>query len=252
MRTLLNITVFCLCFASLATKAKEYVVGVEDVSYYPLFDFRNSKTSYTKELLDEFGRQYGHKFIYLPLPIKRFSRWLIEEQIDFKYPDNVRWEDGSVDNSSFIYSEATITLVAGTLTLKDGKISPNNVRVVGTLLGFYPTHWVDLIKQNKVTLYEDPSTMVLIRQMLRGHVDAIDLEPSVVNHHLSLLGKPGLITLNRDFDYEVYSYYLSTIKHADVIKQFNEFLRDNQEYLKKLRSKFNIVDYTPYLDGKAN
>jgi hypothetical protein len=104
---------------STCATADKFVVGVEDIAYYPLFDYKNKKTSYSKEMLEEFGRQYGHQFSFLPLPIKRFSRWLVDEQIDFKYPDNVRWEDGSVDTSKFVYSDATIQLVAGTHTLKD-------------------------------------------------------------------------------------------------------------------------------------
>lgn len=239
-----------LLMSSIAS-AKDFVVGVEDVSYYPLYDFSNGRGGYTQALLDEFGRQYGHTFTYLPLPIKRFSKWLIEHQIDFKYPDNVRWNPEGRVYDSFVYSEPTVRLVAGTLTLPQSELTPDKLRVLGTLLGFYPTQWIDKIKSGQVKLYEHSSTLVLIQQALRGHVDGIDIEPSVVNHHLKLLGKPGGLKVNKKFTYEVYDYYLSTIRHKDVILQFNEFLRNNKTFVAELQKKFEIIDPTPYENKKA-
>jgi len=246
--------IFCLLalINSYATYAKTYVIGVEDVPYYPLYDFRNGNASYTSDLFNEFGRQYNHEFEFLPLPIKRFSMWLLEEQIDFKYPDNVRWNDNlfidnkHVNTDTFIYSESTIKLVAGTITPVGKHIDRNNLKVLGTLLGFYPTQWIKQIENKKVVLYESSSTLVLLQQVLRGQVDGIDIEPSVVNHHLKLLGKPNALAINRNFTYEVYDYYLSTIKHEKVIKQFNQFLKDNQQFLKILREKYQIIDHRPY------
>jgi DNA-binding transcriptional ArsR family regulator len=93
--------------------------------------------------------------------------------------------------------------------------------------------------------------MILIQQMLRGDIDGIDIEPSVVNHHLDKLGKRGLIQIDKRFTFEVYAYYLSTIKHGPVIIQFNQFLKDNNVWLEQLRKKFKIVDHRPYLKQKS-
>ena len=93
-----------LLLCCLPVKAKTYVIGVEDVPYYPLYDFRNGKVSYASELLNEFARQYNFDIQFMPVPIKRFSRWLIEEQIDFKYPDNEIWntEKAAVQGSQHV------------------------------------------------------------------------------------------------------------------------------------------------------
>lgn len=246
-----RLLILVLSLSSFSPAAQEFVVGVEDISYYPLYDFPSGRGGYTKDLLDEFGRQYGHKFVYLPLPIKRFSRWLIEHQIDFKYPDNVRWNPDGKVYKDFVYSDATISLVAGTMTLSEKYHSREQIKVLGTLLGFHPTQWINEIKAGDVKLYEHSSTLVLIQQVLRGHVDGIDLEPSVVNYHLKLLGKNEALTVNKNMSYEVYNYYLSTIRHKDVIAQFNEFLRRNQGYLKKLRAKYQIIDISPYTKKPA-
>ena len=245
-KSFLIVALWLCVFGIFPSSAKDYVVGVEDVSYYPLFDFGQGRESYAKELIDEFGRQYGHTFTYLPLPIKRFSKWLIEEQIDFKYPDNVRWNASQTAHETFIFSDSTIRLVAGTITVADKPMPKDRLKVLGTLLGFYPTLWINEIKRKEVTLYESSATLVLLQNVLRGQVDAIDIEPSVVMHHLKRLGRPNALALNTNYKFEVYDYYLSTIRHGDVIAEFNQFLKDNQAYLIKLRKKYEIFDHRPY------
>lgn len=61
----------------LKAASKEFIIGVEDVSYFPLFDFKTHRNTFSRELLDTFAKSKGYKFTYLPLPIKRFERWLM-------------------------------------------------------------------------------------------------------------------------------------------------------------------------------
>mgnify|MGYP000161826655 CR=1 FL=1 len=246
MKTVILLFCFLHFCSSGRAESTSFVVGVEDLSYYPLFDFGRGGESYTKELLDEFGRQYDYKLTYLPLPIKRFDRWLLDDQIDFKYPDNARWYPNNKAPESFIFSNSTVRLVAGTITPVTKEYTRKNLKVLGTLLGFYPTQWVDQIKNKEVTLFESSSTLVLLQQVLRGQVDGVDIEPSVVAHYLSVIGKPGALQINKNFSYEVYDYFLSTIKHQNVIEEFNQFLVKNKAFIEKLRKKYNIFDHRPY------
>lgn len=227
--------------------SKEFVIGVEDIPYYPLFDFNQTTPTYTTELFNEFGKQYGHTFRYVPLPIKRFEKWLEENEIDFKYPDNPRWFADKNAHKNLIFSDSTLELVAGTLTKSDSDLTEDNFKVLGTILGFYPSIWIEKIIDKQINLFEHPSTMVLVRQVLEGQLDGIDLEMSVVNHYLAKLGREGELIINKDFKYEVYDYHLSTIKHKDVILQFNAFIAKNKTYILQLKTKFNIIDHKPYL-----
>jgi len=242
-----SILLICCGFTAHLAKAGEYYVGVENVPYFPLFDFNNEAPNFTKDLLDEFGRQYNHTFHYVALPIKRFERWLVEEDIDFKYPDNVRWSSDRELYSQFTFSNSTIKLVAGTITLNEFKGGRDNLKVLGTLLGFHPTLWMEDIKAGRVTLYEHSSTMVLLQQLLRGQIDGINLEQSVVNYHLTKLGKQNEVKINKNFTYQVYDYQLSTIKHKKVIEQFNQFLTQNRAFVSQLKQTYQIVDHTPYI-----
>jgi ABC-type amino acid transport substrate-binding protein len=230
-------------------QAQEFIIGVEDVSYYPLFEFKSNRNTHSRELLDTFAAAKGYKFIYLPLPIKRFQSWLIEDKIDLKYPDNSRWYADVKATDKFIFSKSTIKLVAGTSVLKSSlKKNKSEFKSIGTLLGFYPTHWIAQIKSGQVKLYEDVSTKILVQQLVAGHIDGIDIEPSVIHYYLEELGKPSDTSIiDRRYEYDVYDFHFSTIKHPEIIKEFNKFLKNNKPLLEKLNKKYKIIDYRPYL-----
>jgi hypothetical protein len=230
-------------------QAQEFIVGVEDISYYPLFEFQSDRNTHTKELLNTFAASKGYKFTYLPLPIKRFERWLLEDKIDFKYPDNSRWYADDSVTRKLTFSQSSIWLIAGTSVLKSSiKRKKSDLKSVGTLLGFYPTTWIDEIKSGKVELYEDASTKILVQHLIAGHIDSIDIEPSVINYYLKELGQPtDTVVIDRKYKYDVYGFNFSTIKHPQIIKEFDEFLKSNSVLLEQLNKKYNIVDYRPYL-----
>jgi len=243
--------IYCLLSLSVFSnlQAKEFIIGVEDVSYYPLYEFKSSRNTHTRELLDTFAASKGYKFTYLPLPIKRFQSWLIEDKIDLKYPDNSRWYADEKITNKFTFSKSAIKLVAGTSVLKSSlKKNSSEFKSIGTLLGFYPTHWIEQIQSGQVELYEDVSTKILVQQLVAGHIDGIDIEPSVIHYYLEELGKPSDTSIiDRRYEYDVYDFHFSTIKHPEIIQEFNEFLRKNKALLDQLNKKYKIMDYKPYL-----
>ncbi len=244
---------FLFCFLLLLlpkiSLSQEFVIGVEDVPYYPLFEFKSNRNTHTKELLNKFAASKGYTFTYLPLPIKRFDTWLLEDKIDFKYPDNARWYGDASLREKFTFSQSTIKLVAGTTVLKSSlKKDATAFKSLGTLLGFHPTTWIDKIEQGEVELHEDRSTKILIKQLLEKHIDGIDLEPSVIRNYLTELGKSTEIAvIDKRYRYDVYDYHFSTIKYPEIIKEFDEFLSENKPLLEEMNKKYNIIDYRPYL-----
>jgi len=243
--------IFCVFFQvyNKNAHAQEYIIGVEDVAYYPLFDFKSNKNTFSKELLDKFAASKGYTFVYLPLPIKRFDKWLLEEKIDFKYPDNSRWYPDPNLKNQYSFSHSTIKLVAGTTVLKSFlQKDIAEFKSIGTLLGFYPTTWLEQIKSGQVALYEDVSTKILIRQLISNNIDGIDIEPSVIKHYLTELGHSAKeVVIDKRYRYDVYDYHFSTIKYPKIIKEFNQFLSKNKELIKKMKVKYNIIDHTVYL-----
>ncbi len=228
----------------------KYVVGVEALSYYPLYQGDGkSFRGYARELLDEFGKSKGHRFTYKAVPVKRLYFEFLTNKMDFKYPDNSRWYSKTKTTAQFTFSESTIKLVAGTSVLKSSlKKNRSEFNSIGTLLGFYPTHWIEQIKSGQVKLYEDVSTKILVQQLVAGHIDGIDIEPSVIRYYLEELDKPSDTSIiDRRYSYDVYDFHLSTIKHPEIIKEFNKFLTNNKALLEQLNKKYKITDYRPYL-----
>ena len=108
-----------LSFSALA--AKEYIIGVEDVQYYPLFDFSandTSRPSFSRDLLIHFFESEKLNYKFVALPIKRFDKWFIEHNIDFKFPDNFRWRADNKNELNIHFSDPVLTLTAGTYVLK--------------------------------------------------------------------------------------------------------------------------------------
>jgi polar amino acid transport system substrate-binding protein len=242
--------VLCVLYFPVKTNAQNdtLLIGVEDVAYFPLYDFTEDRNNHAKALLDEFAKHVGIKFSYIPLPIKRFGDWLEAGKIDFRYPDSPLWKNEGDSSIPLIYSQPAINLVSGTIILrKNQHWQEDNIKRLGTLLGFHPTFWQPEIKAGDVTLVQHPSTTVLVQQLLHGYVDALDLEPSVVHAQLRHLKKsPQEAILAQNMRYQVYSYRLSTTKHPQVINQFDKFLENNPKLLKQLRAQFKIFDHQPY------
>lgn len=240
---LLLVTVSTFC------QAKHFVIGVQDISYFPLYDFPNP--SFAKELLDKFAEKKGYTFDYLPLPIKRINNWFSDNNIDFKFPDNSRWLGGDFDYDQVTYSEPIVELIACAVVSKNNRtITQQEVKKLGTLLGFHPTLWLDAIAQGKTELIESPSTLNIVRQVVFGSVDATNIEPNVVFHHLRLLKQEHTLVIADHIPFETYHYHLSTIKHQDILEQFNQFLRDNKPFIESLKKRYNILDPRPYRQWK--
>lgn len=235
---------FC-CLAFCSVEAKTFTVGVQAVSYSPLYDFPNK--SHSQELLDAFAKSKGYKFTYLPLPIKRTNYWYEENAIDFKYPDSTRWSSGRSVYAKLKFSDPVVKLIAGVIVRPEnvGK-KRTQIKTLATVLGFHATMWLDLIASGNTKLVETPSPINIVKQVLYGYVDATNIEPSVVNYNLALMGREGELIVDKTLPYEVYTYQLSTIKYENILLEFNQFLKKNQKLLEKLRKKYYITDTREY------
>lgn len=228
--------------------AKEFVIGVEAVSYYPLFDYAHQqvdKPSFSSAVLTKFFQSKGYKFRFLPLPIKRFNKWFIEENIDFKFPDNQRWRTAKNDQLAVHYSAPVITLTAGSYVLKRNKqLARNKVKSLATIFGFFPTLWYDRINQGKLTVVTENTPYAVVKHLLHGNVEVVNIDYNVILHNLKLHNMPeDSVVLNRQIHHENYAYHLSSINYPNIIDEFNQFLADNKLLIAQLKAEFNIQEF---------
>jgi polar amino acid transport system substrate-binding protein len=141
-----------------------YHIGVENIDYYPHFAFGYKKNSFAKEVLEHFFASQNTTVTFVSLPLKRFNQWYSEENIDFKYPDNPDWRQGETLNLPITYSTEVIKLTAGsTVPLKKVGIARDKITRLGTVLGFYPTLWIDRINAKQTMVIDDPNVLSVIR-----------------------------------------------------------------------------------------
>ncbi|ASP46983.1 hypothetical protein [Cognaticolwellia beringensis] len=228
-------------------QAKEYVIGVEDVSYYPLYDFSIEgvdRDSFTKELLSTFFRHQGYKYKFVALPVKRFDKWYVEETIDFKFPDNERWRSGESKKLKLTFSQPVLYLIAGTFVLKKNKNKPREaIKRLGTIFGFFPTLWYDRVDNNTIELVENSSSYSLVKHLLYDNIDAVNIERNVIDYNLKLLNKAqDAVVLNKHIQHQRYAFHFSTILHPKIIQEFDQFLNDHSQQIADLKNKYGIVE----------
>ncbi len=240
--------VLCFFCAAISVYAKEieYIVGVEDVSYYPLFDFSPNDTnrpSFTRDLLTTFFESHQLPYRFVALPIKRFDKWFIEQNIDFKFPDNDRWREDKEYTLNIVFSQPVIQLKGGTYVLKkNSNFTSDKVRKLATITGFHPTLWLNEVKNKQVILYQESSPLSIVRHLLRENTDATNIDKNVINYQLKKLHKENTVVLAKNITHQNYYYHFSSIKYPAIIELFNKFLADNQKYIESLKQKYHIVE----------
>ena len=246
-------TVFFMC-VSYCSHAADFIIGVEDIAYSPYFNFKTQAPSFSKDLLDKFAQDDGHKITYLPLPINQFSKWLFEENIDFKFPDNRRWQEAwDPRHLDIYYSDDIIRMTAGTVILRKNQHEKQDYfKNIGIITGFLPTQWIEQVKQGNVKIIEESSPKVLVNQLVHNIVDGLDIDLAVANYHLKELKLQKELVVGKNTSRQVFAYQLSSLKYPLIIDQFNLWLAKNHSFTQKLKQQYGIHNVEPDLDDINN
>lgn len=231
---------------TLSTHAEEYVIGVENIEYFPIYAKRDGKYSgYARSLFDEFAARSGHTFIYKPLPIKRLFKGFIDGDIDFKFPDSPYWKQDLKKGKDVKYSDSVIEYVDGVLVAPEnvGK-GKANLKSLGVLRGFTPWDYLGDIKNKQIALKEVNSLESLIKMTKVGRLDGVYFNVIVANYfqEKTLFDKGGVI-FDSSLPHTRSHYYLSSIQYPEIIKEFNEFLASNQGLVAAMKAKYEVNLY---------
>lgn len=219
------------------------VIGVENQPYLPAFTYENGEyRGFARELFDAFGRDKGYRIEYRALPIPRLYASFFEGQIDCKFPDNPNWKSDQRQGLHITYSEPVMASVDGVFVLPGGKISKaDDIRILGTVSGFTPWAWQERIKAGQVTVSENPGFEALIRQALAGRVDGAYANVAMVNYQLDqVLRKPAALVFRVDLPNSRNDYHLSSLRHPEVVREFNQWLKQNRAAVAALKKKHGV------------
>jgi polar amino acid transport system substrate-binding protein len=228
-----------------AAADKEYTIGVEELQYYPLHTTSKEHvfSGFARDVLDAFARQQGYTLRYVPLPINRlYVAFLKDGTVDFKYPDNPKWKGELRGTLKVSYSAPLVVSEEGALVLPKNKGRPlHRVKSLGTVLGFTPWPYLPAIDRRALFLSVDDDLDGLLRHALAGHIDAVYANVDVADYVLSEKMKmPGSLVFDAGLPHARSDFSLSSLRHPEVLKEFDAFLRREQVLLRQLRIKYKL------------
>ncbi len=238
---------FIIIFVSfyLAAQGKEYTIGVENIDWYPYYNFMEGEQSksHVKELLDTFAVSKGYVFKYKPLPVTRLLYDFLQGEVDFKYPDHPYWSPEIRAGKTITYSEPIAIFTGGAMVLPKNKgRGISKFKTLGIIRGFTPWQWMDSIKQYDITVSQNVTAEGLLLQVLAGRIDGADMEPSVANHILIEMKKPGALVFDETLPTVQGGFLLSTIKYSAIIDELNAFIAANPKLMNQLKTKYGILN----------
>lgn len=230
-----------VCAVAAKDQAAAYVVGVQDLDYYPIYatDPAGRYSGYARELLDLFARRSGIRLVYQVRPVKRLVGEFVAGQVDFMFPDNPRWDAVAKQGKAVVYSQPAVTFQDAVMVLPDH--AGRKLRSLGIVHGFTAWKFLPDISAGRLSLQEAPGPKNLVDMALLGRVDGVNLAQQVAQYHLKGMSKPGALVPDLSLMPQVNSqYHLSSIRHPDIIQRFDQFLQTERAEVVALKFKYGL------------
>lgn len=232
--------VLALAVTPASGQSGRYVVGVEDLDYYPIYAVRGGEyVGAARDILDAFAKDAGLSFSYQAMPITRLTSEMVSGGVDFKFPDNAYWLADLRKGKNIAYSQAVIAYIDGVMVLPANKGRPlPQFNTLGTVTGFTPFAWQTTLKEGRVRLIENPQMRALQKQVLTGRIDGAYASVAVANHLLRQdLRQPGALVFDPALPHTRSDYFLSSAKHPEIIKRFDAWLKTNAARVSAIKTK---------------
>jgi len=245
MNRLLPLLVCLYLGLTAPAQAETFKVGVELQPYMPYYSVQEGQyLGYGRDLLDAFAVHQGHTFIYQPLPVRRLLSDFLAGKVDFKFPDNPRWNANLKQGYQLHFSQPAVPAIDGVLVkpqfLGQGKA---RIRRLGTQRGFTPWPYLQDIRAGRIILIQANQIDSLLAMALSDRVDAVYLNPQVVTHRLMANGKGSqALVFDPSLAYMDDHYFLSSIQHPEVIAEFDRFLTQQADLVAALKKRHGLAD----------
>jgi len=233
-------------FLSGPLRADRYVIGIEQIDYYPHYDFsKRQQRGYFVDLIQLFSEKTGHQFTFMPLPVKRLYQSSTSE-IDLIYPDNPQWQQHYEAGIDKVFSKPVIFTLGSTLVKPEQQhISLEQFRSLAVIHGFVPTKWLALKNQYKYRMVDVPDVASALGLVLKGRLDGANIEYNVAQHYLRSIAAQDQLVIAEQLPFTQLPFLLSTVKHPKLLAQFDQFLLDNAAQVAALKQKYQLQEQRP-------
>ncbi len=238
-KLLVGVTLFGMSFSGMAAN---FTIGVEKLDYYPHYAFKGGDyVGYGRDVLDAFAKEKGHTFTYKALPVQRLFETFTAGGVDFKYPDNAYWGGDTKKGKNVVYSDPVTAYTDGVFVLPAAKgKGVAALKTLGIIKGFTAWDLLGDIKSGKVKESYSNDFGSMIKKTIAGRTNGAYGNVSVINYHLDKMGKAGALVFDSGIPHTNSNYHFSTIKHPEVLKDFNAWIKSNAALVKTLKAKYNI------------
>ncbi len=241
------VTVLCWCSSGvLAAGTTKVRVGVEQIDYYPHFDFSSATPrGYFYELMQLFAKETGIELQFVPLPVKRLYQEA-EDSVDLVYPDNPRWQKYMVVNLQKHFSNPVEMNLGTTMVLAAKRdITLPRFRSLAIIHGFTPTRWIELQGQNRYKFVEVADVDSALGLVLKGRVDGALVEYHVAQDFMAKHQLQGTLVVGSQLPYTEFPFLLSSYNRPDLINAFNQFLEKHAAQVAQLQRKYHLFQELP-------
>lgn len=239
MRLAIAIAFSVLSF--LAPAEERFLVGVQDIRYFPHYDFRSEDKGALWAILEAFSQHTGYRFEYVAYPIKRLNREIMDGKLDFVFPENPKWYNQQVPENIKTYSKPLYKALGGSFALRqDTPLVAKDVRRLVIPRGFSPVMWRDQIEQGRTTLIEVTDSHAALNLLLKGRANVADLEYAVVLHLKNSNPAYENIEFVTTLPYDVVSFHIATIAHPELLNAFDAFISENRTTVDSLLEQYGI------------
>lgn len=223
-----------------APKAETITIGVSELDYLPHSAMIDGVyVGFAREVFDTFAEAEGLTIEYTPFPRRRQIQALLDERVDFIYPDDFFWQYTDKLGHSVLYSEPVARYVNGVSVLPENLGRPvEDISDLGVVSGSVPYPWREPIAAGRVQINENARITPLLRQTLAGRVDGVFADAAVVQWRLATaLQMPAALVFDPNLPHLVGSYHLSTISRTTLMTKFNRWLKANDERVSSIKRR---------------
>ncbi len=222
----------------------EVVVGMEQIDYYPHYDFSAGRQrGYFFDLMQLFGHKAGYRIVFRALPVKRLYQEAAEG-VDLVYPDNPLWQQYLVADYPKVFSDPVVFTLGSTMVLPQHRqISLHRFRSLAVIHGFVPHRWLELREQHNFRIIDVPDAASALGLVLKGRVQGAVVELNVAHDYLQRLGQPGALVAAEQLPFTEVPFLLSTVRKPELITRFNLFLRQHAGEIAALKRSYGLIEH---------
>lgn len=220
---------------------KTFTVGVENLEYTPHYSYEGGEyKGFGAEVLKAFAKEKGYTLQFKPYPVARLIGVFVAGEVDFKYPDNSNWAGDAKKGKTIVYSDAVAQFTDGALVLPAMK-GQVQLKTLGAPRGFTPWTYMGDVSSGKIKLQELDTMDALIKSVQAKRVDAGYANIDVAAHYMkNVMKTPDVLVFDNALPHDNGTYHLSTIKHAAVLAEFNQFMKDKKAMIDGLRTQYGV------------